>query len=497
VTGHGGDLTRRSLLRASAVGSATWLLRRPGRAQAAAAPVVVDVHAHNFNATDLPVLGFVAHFIPFLTDFSREVWDEPDKLCRKLAEEVITAIKVVTPKAAVELPEVAAMTAWPGPVADSAAADRAADAVARGAAWLERLFGANWDINTVVRRAAQVVNLTAHRRAEVTATMAATYPGVSLFVPMLVDYDGWVGDNASDKAPSPLADQIKVHGAFGRLSTKVPLGKQPDREGARLHPFVAFDPRRADALALVKRAIETEGFIGVKVYPPVGFAPTNNRCLQPNMADAKDVDAALDALYDYCTQNDVPVTTHCSTGNEFSLGLRDLVAPHRWAPVLAKFPKLRLNLGHFGHMEGIDSKRGLRSCEAWLRQAGALMEQYQNVYADLSGSDLNKDGAAATYAGFLRQAFAKYKSIPKRMMYGSDWWLNRFFDGAPDYLTKFQTSFMNLFPDDNDMYADVLGRNALRFLGFSSDDGGRAKNAQRLTALYESSRAVMPSWLSA
>jgi len=497
MTGRGGGPTRRALLRAGAVGSATWLIRRPGRAAAAAAPVVVDVHAHNFNATDLPVPGFVAHFIPFLTDFSREVWEEPDKLCRKLVEEVTKAIDAHAPMAAVELQEVAAMTAWPGPVGDSPKADEAADKVAARAAWLGRLFGAKWDLKAVMRRAAQVVNLTAHRRAEVTATMAATYPEVSLFVPMLVDYDGWVGGNASDKAPSPLGDQIKVHGALARLSMKAPLGKQPGTGGARMHPFVAFDPRRADGLALVKTAIETEGFIGVKVYPPVGFAPANNSCLQPNMADAKEVDAALDALYAYCTQNDVPITTHCSTGNEFSLGLHDLVAPHRWAPVLAKFPKLRLNLGHFGHMEGIDSKRGLRSCEAWLRQAGALMEQYQNVYADLSGSDLNNDGTAATYAGFLRQAFAKYKSIPKRMMYGSDWWLNRFFDGAPDYLTKFQASFTKQFPDDKDMYADVLGRNALRFLGLSSDDGGRAKNAQRLTALYQASGSAIPSWLSA
>lgn len=496
MTAAGGGLSRRTLLRAGTLGSATWLLRRPARAAPSTPPIVVDVHAHNFNATDLPIPGFVAHFIPFLADFSHEIWQEPDKLCRKLAEDVMKAVKVVTPMAAQELNAVAGATAWPAPVADSADADKVADVLSDGAGWLGQLFGAKWDIKAVVRRAAQVVNLTAHTRAEVTATMAANYPGVSLFVPMLVDYDGWVGGDASDKAPSPLGDQIKVHGALGRLSIKTPLSQGAGMDGARVHPFVAFDPRRADGLELVRTAIETQGFIGVKVYPPCGFAPARNACLLANVPDAGAIDASLDALYDYCTRHDVPICTHCSTGNEFSLGLRDLVAPHRWEPVLAKFPKLRLNLGHFGHMEGIDSKRGLRSCESWLRQAGVLMDKYENVYADLSGSDLNTDATAATYAGFLRQSFAKYKSIPKRMMYGSDWWLNRFFDAAPNYLAKFQANFARLFPDEPQMLADVLGQNALRFLGLTGDGGRLPANGERVVALYQSSHMPLPAWLS-
>ena len=317
--------------------------------------------------------------------------------------------------------------------------------------------------------------------------MAATYPGVSLFVPMLVDYDSWTGD----KARSPLPDQIAVHGALARKSIAKPVG------GARLHPFVAFDPLRPDGLDLVKTAVEREGFIGVKVYPPVGFAPACNARLLNGNKRAVAIDNALDGLYDYCTKNDVPVTTHCSTGNEFGLGFRDLVAPHRWEPVLRRFPKLRLNLGHFGHMYGVDSKNGFKACDAWIRQACYLIDKFENVYGDLSGSDINLDATADAYARLLKQAFARYPSVPKRLMYGGDWWLNRFSDGAPDYLNKFKANFARLFPGETDLLADVLGRNALRFLGFAQPGGGHAANGDRVARLYRAASQPLPPWLAA
>ena len=403
-------------------------------------------------------------------------------------EPVENALDLAAPTATAELAGLNAAGAWPAPVAESDKANEAADKVAASAGWLAASLGKNLDIKALLRRAAQVVNLIVRSRAAITATLAANYPSVGLFVPMLVDYDNWT----DDKAKSPLAEQIKVQGAIGKKSIVVPVGTG----GARVHPFVAFDPRRADGLALVKTAIETHGFVGVKVYPPVGFAPARNACLLPGNKDATEVDAALDALYAYCTANDVPIATHCSEANEFGLGFRDLVAPHRWEPVLQKFKKLRLNLGHYGHAEGVDAKRGFKSCEAWIRQASYLMGQYENVYADLSGSAFNSsDAGADAYAKLVQQAFDRYKPVPKRLMYGSDFWLNRFFDGGSRYLETFKTSFTRIFPGKDDLLADVLGRNALRFLGFTREGGGRAPNGDRLAQAYRAAGQPLPSWL--
>ena len=82
------------------------------------------------------------------------------------------------------------------------------------------------------------------------------------------------------------------------------------------------------------------------------------------------------------------ITTHASAANEYGLGLRELVAPERWRPVLEAYPSLRLNLGHFGHDYGVavpDATRG------WIHQAADLIESYPNVYADLANSPLVYD----------------------------------------------------------------------------------------------------------
>jgi predicted TIM-barrel fold metal-dependent hydrolase len=484
------SVTRRTLLAAAAGGAASSFLR--GSARAEAEPLVVDVHCHNFNASDLPIAGFSAHVMPFLSDLSSELTDLPERLYRTIAEKVEAALNLAAPTAATELADLQSnpTAPWPAPVSAEPKADQIADAVADGADWLAAALRRKADVHQVLRRAAQVVNMISRSRAAITATLADTYPQVALFVPMLVDYDGWVGKGP---AKSKLADQILVQGALARKTITTPLGANH----SLVHPFVAFDPKRPDGLALVQTAVEQQGFIGVKVYPPVGFAPARNECLLSKQQPGKAIDDALDGLYAYCAKNDVPITTHCSTANEFGLGLRDLVEPRRWEPVLAKYPKLRLNLGHFGHAAGAESSRGFRACEAWIRQATALIDRYDNVYGDLSGSAFNgSPESAASYAKLLQIAFDRAPGkTTKRIMYGSDWWLNRFFDGAPTYLSTFRTQFAKSFPGRTELHADVLGANALRFLGFRDEGGARSANGERLASVYKSAGQPAPAWL--
>src|SRR6266478_4088139 len=98
--------------------------------------------------------------------------------------------------------------------------------------------------------------------------------------------------------------------ARGRKSIKHPRQGRRDgedrlrKDGPRVHGFVGFDPLRqalyddnrggapdGDPMAVVRRAIEvnhiavskstklTGGFIGVKLYPPMGFRATDNKHL--------------------------------------------------------------------------------------------------------------------------------------------------------------------------------------------------------------------------
>jgi predicted TIM-barrel fold metal-dependent hydrolase len=138
--------------------------------------------------------------------------------------------------------------------------------------------------------------------------------------------------------------------------------------------------------------------------------------------------------------------------------------------------------------------RGVRACESWLGQAARLMRRYRNVFGDLSGSSLNEGRArAAAYATLLVPLLADESGFANRLMYGSDWWLQRLFGGEATYLEDFQTSWTGLVSGRPALLAAVLGGNALRFLGFGST--APTRNATRLRAFYATAGATPPAWL--
>jgi predicted TIM-barrel fold metal-dependent hydrolase len=475
-------------------------------------PVDVDIHCHTFCAADLPIVGFVAHYIPGLTDLSRELTRWPEMIVRAILKVVASLPNAAAPSGASELAWLQAALATPGPI--EAVPPLPAGFVDELVAGLVRVlpFSVGADTLRLLARYLDTLYLVAHPRAALASSLADAYPSVSLFTPCLVDYDAW----SDDRAPTPLATQIQVQALVARLSMQDRIGPR----GARLHPFVAFDPRReaegpgavpgagrdgsgppasigprSGALEMVRYAVESAGFLGVKVYPAVGFAPLDNVRLRPREALSPRLDAALAALYATCQAQEIPITTHASVENEFGLGLRALVAPERWRPVLERFPTLRLNFGHFGHDYGIDARDGVLAKTAWMRQAAALMQAYPNVYADLSGSALPHDPAyAARFLGYLRDIIGAFPRVTRRLMYGSDWWLNRLDPGPGDSLEGTRAALASLLSPEE--VADVMGRNALRFLGFL-DEENRPRpgaSARRLRRFY--GPIPPPSWLA-
>jgi predicted TIM-barrel fold metal-dependent hydrolase len=492
-----------------------------------------------FNGSDLPVTGFVAHFIPGLVEISRVLTSVPELIVRTVVGFLHKqGIDRVAPTGAQELAFLADATKANKPnlpnlpnlpiapvvfPSQDASYQQLLDEAAKqlGAVPLLRL-----DRETI-DRVIQLLFLVTHERARIAATMTTIYKEVDLFTPLLVDYDAWT----KDKPATPLVDQIDVHGAVSRASTRGLVG----RANARIHPFVAFDPMRevnariiggagaaayrpygdtrvftkgmkyqpaapprrpaagAGGIELVRYAVETVGFIGCKVYPPVGFAPLDNERLNDSAATGRQLDLALRAFYAYCEAEEVPITAHTSSGNEFGIGFRTFVSPARWELALREFPRLRLNLGHFGHEEGVDSVAGVEAAGAWIRQAAALMSVYPNVYADLSNSALVYDEAyAARYLGHLEAIFKRFPNVPKRIMYGSDFWLNRLEAGSDVFVTQFNAKLGKRFGDV--VRADIMGTNALRFLGFAGDATAR-RNRARLRACYGAQ--PLPSWLTA
>jgi predicted TIM-barrel fold metal-dependent hydrolase len=521
-------LTRRTFIGASAAMLTDGALSK--RARAVPAPTIVDIHCHVFNGADLPITGFLAHVIPGLSDISRELTSVPEMIVRRIVGVVHQRlINRVTPGLVDE--QAYLKNLGPGAVAkpvgwleDPALAAQYKDLVQLLANELAAIPLLHLDptaIGATLDRVIRVVYLTGHERARIAATMAAVYPEVQLYTPLLVDYDAW----SNDKPATPLCDQIDAHASVARASMRDQVG----RPGARFHPFMAFDPLRevvtrvrrkgdyrpygdaraftkgaryqfpaaagavarpgadAGAIELVRYAIETGGFIGCKVYPPVGFAPLDNEHLNADPELGKQLDLALRAFYAYCEAEQVPITAHASAGNEYGFGFRDFVAPARWEPVLREFPNLRVNFGHFGHEEG---------GSAWMRQAAALMSAYPNVYADVADSPLVYDDAyARAYLGHLDEVFKRFPKVRKRVMYGSDFWLNRLDPGADGAVKAFQTQLDARFGAE--LRADAMGTNALRFLGLLDDQGKKpaaGRNRARLRRFY--GQLPQPGWLA-
>jgi predicted TIM-barrel fold metal-dependent hydrolase len=501
----------------------------------------VDVHCHSFSTADLPVVGFVAHYIPGLSDITRELTHWPELVIREILRLVTKLPDAVVPKAADELAALqkALTTGETIPSMLMIPDEVAAGILGKALKYLP--FSIGDDTRTALARYVTTLYTVTHARGTIAATMVDTYGSVSLFTPCLVDYDEW----SDDRAPTPLADQIAIQTLVSKLAAR----QRIKRNDVRIHPFVAFDPARevkrklpspdsvksyrpfgdprvfdenktyacvttpapaitadSGAIEMVRHAVEAGGFLGVKMYPPVGFAPLDNASLRPTLPTSPRLDLALRALYAYCEAEEIPITAHTSAGNEYGLGFRDLVSPDRWIPVLKAYPNLRLNMGHYGHEYGVDRFQGVNACEAWIRQASALIQAYPNVYADLSNSPLAFDaGYRLRYIPYLRDILARFPKVRKRLMYGSDWWLNRLQAGSDSFALGIRGALSDanaaaksdtkLFSPDE--ISDIMGRNALRFLGLL-DDNNRPRSGRataRLRQFYADAQGVPPIWL--
>lgn len=254
--------------------------------------------------------------------------------------------------------------------------------------------------------------------------------------------------------------------------------KYPDT----VFPFYAVDPRRKenfrvengsyDLTPILKRLIINGGhFYGIKLYTPNGYSPA---------------DPMLMALYEYCEKHAIPITAHCSGGgfasfaktvniqgliyrnktvekytgnitfNHYKITDKERVHekaqmlnhPLLWEKVLEEYPRLILNLAHFGSSVGTDE---------WSEHIIRLMKLYPNLYTDFSCVSNE-----ATLSDMCQTYYSKADpSIKSRFLYGSDFYLNMLFiDNMKQYIHQFENVFS---PTEMKEITEV---NPRKFLGF-------------------------------
>jgi hypothetical protein len=173
-------------------------------------------------------------------------------------------------------------------------------------------------------------------RFELADELAENYAGRAvLLTPALVDLGAWL----QEEPAVSVHQQIDV---MARLSLR--------KNGPRVHGFVAFDPLRQavhekhgrpegdSPLSTARRAIEEHGFVGVKLYPPMGFRATNNALAGTDFPElvrfgpdglgsepGKRIDEVMDSLVAWCAGAEVPILTHAANSNEAGPGYGTLM----------------------------------------------------------------------------------------------------------------------------------------------------------------------------
>jgi predicted TIM-barrel fold metal-dependent hydrolase len=483
---------------------------------------VVDIHCHVFNASDLPISGFVKYVALHGDPVSGPLADLADWILAggtvSYADDlarVNTLLDSTGPHAVAPLTQApaAGVVAAPDRI-DAVATARLNVLHAQHPDLLARVAGAmsainagpapavppaadagagiasHFDIDTVLR-AVRWATLFTRSRLELAADYANAFSdAVQLAVPLLVD----LGTNLGDQPSTTMAQQVELGEKISRASM---LNVLPDVGGMQIHPFVGFDPLRQlndlktgaiqTAFDLVKSAVTDYGFIGVKVYPQMGWRPTGNTP-RPGLtqADAIALDEIVESLAAWCEAEDVPLTAHCNDSNYASPDYIGMGQPAEWVRLLQDHPHLHLNLGHCGgaHANPVDY--------AWPDTILAAMPTYNHLYGDVGCDRIDDAATTATYSNYLTAAAAQDPTIESRLMFGTDWYMEALNADANQFLTEATNIATAAFTGPNAV-ANFRGGNALRFLGF---DNPNNKNARRLLARYHTFSAPVPPWLT-
>src|SRR5215468_3195718 len=348
---------------------------------------------------------------------------------------------------------------------------------------------------------------------------------IVLMTPAIVDFSKWL----EDEDQLSIEEQVDV---MARIACR--------RDGPRVHGFVGFDPLRQalydhhqrkptdkDPMAVVRRAIEvdrildatstktTGGFVGVKLYPPMGFRAIDNKHLpddrfnEPAYLRSPDtglgseiggkLDAALSRLYRWCSANNVPIMAHTSHSFGPNSDYEDRGDPIFWASVLKRdaFPRLRINLAHFGHFnKAVQYARPesyVDKCWEWTigKIIASSTEAY--VYADISSlGEILKTGPSRKLVGCMKAFKEHFPNSDERLLYGTDWSMIAQEDRFPKLLSSkpfpdVMTFFLKAVGYNNTQIDGIMFRNAVRFLGLSKgehEEFGENSTRARLEKFY-------------
>ncbi len=291
-----------------------------------------------------------------------------------------------------------------------------------------------------------------------------------------------ISRSVSDRGIVDLPDTFD--GFQEQIRQMIELKNHPEYKDM-VFPFLAVDPRRPGIADYAKANVgKGKLFIGVKLYCPNGYSPTDPLLFGP--------EGEKGGIYAFCEENGIPVTAHNSDGGFATLSKsvkvsghiqfngqlikldnemltfktsildKDAIAeraltlnhPLIWEKVVEKYPNLILNLAHFGGGKQLDAALDAPdNSELWSNRIIALLKDTRyHVFTDISCfSDLD----------VMRKFKASpvYQEIKTKTLYGSDFILLLLFENDFDQNVA---EFKNIFGSDFDIIAGSNPREFLR-----------------------------------
>ena len=272
----------------------------------------------------------------------------------------------------------------------------------RGLALLAGVLGQERAAETLRRLGRFQAETAAEAQADVFARLLAQYPRGTRFVVLPMQMAG-IGQG---RVPLPLSAQHDELAALAAAHRGLVI------------PFASCDPRLPGAAAEVRRCILDLGFRGLKLYPRLGYAP--------------DHPVLMRDIYPLLEARGLAVVSHCSrggvTGNIGRAQADAVSAPMAFAPVLRAFPRMQVNLAHFGGQADWESyvSQGFDPYHAghdnWLLQIRQMIEsgEFPNLWTDVSYTLFQSD----EFLPFLR-LFLDHPRVRARVLFGSDFYMTR------------------------------------------------------------------------
>lgn len=246
----------------------------------------------------------------------------------------------------------------------------------------------------------------------------------------------------------------------------------------RFFPFVCVNTRRTDHFAIMERALVAQGYVGVKLYPSLGY-----------QVDSQ----AMRAVYAYCAERGVPMLMHCSPGGFFrSKQAIHFSDPEHWQPILEDFPTMKICFAHFGGADNLVQAQ--IPADSWTQRILDLMEAYDGVYTDISYNDAPMDGGEkeARYFDHLKRILAD-PVRGGRILFGTDYFLVRMRVREENFWTYFEERLTG------SEFKQMAERNPARFLGLPTGNAALSQpmqNYMHFVARNSTRCAALPApWL--